>query len=74
MPLAWIMGVKWEECYLVGELIGLKTIINEFYAYTVLADMKKAGKLSVGYRDTKNILIQFLKMRCFFFFAFFAFI
>lgn len=48
MPLAWVMGVDWVECDLVGELIGLKTIVNEFVAYAKLSEMKKAGLLSVG--------------------------
>ncbi|XP_050738242.1 sodium/nucleoside cotransporter 1-like [Eriocheir sinensis] len=46
MPLAWVMGVDWVECDLVGELIGLKTIVNEFVAYAKLSEMKKAGLLS----------------------------
>ena len=43
------MGVQWSECYLVGELIGLKTIVNEFVAYTELAKLKKAKLLSVSF-------------------------
>lgn len=46
MPLAWVMGVDWSECDLVGELIGLKTIVNEFVAYAKLSEMKKDGLLS----------------------------
>lgn len=48
MPLAWVMGVDWVECGHVGELIGLKTIVNEFVAYSELSKMKKAGLLSVS--------------------------
>lgn len=47
MPLAWVMGVDWSECDKVGELIGLKTIVNEFVAYARLSKMLKAGQLSV---------------------------
>ncbi|KAK8740020.1 hypothetical protein OTU49_003326, partial [Cherax quadricarinatus] len=46
MPLAWVMGVDWSECDRVGELIGIKTIINEFVAYSKLSEMKKAKQLS----------------------------
>lgn len=49
MPLAWVMGVDWSECDKVGELIGLKTVINEFVAYSKLGDMKEAGLLSVSH-------------------------
>ena len=31
------MGVEWADCQVVAELIGLKTFVNEFYAYEVLA-------------------------------------
>jgi CNT family concentrative nucleoside transporter len=38
-PLAWIMGVPWEDCARVGQLIGVKTVVNEFVAYIELAGM-----------------------------------
>lgn len=34
---AWLMGVPARDCVLVGQLIGEKTAINEFVAYTNLA-------------------------------------
>ncbi|GIV38460.1 MAG: nucleoside transporter NupC [Thermonema sp.] len=39
-PLAFIMGVDWNESLLVGSLIGQKTAINEFVAYAELAAVK----------------------------------
>jgi len=33
----WAMGVPWGEAQSVGELMGLKTILNEFVAYAELA-------------------------------------
>lgn len=32
-PFAWIMGVPWEDSLIVGQLLGEKTILNEFVAY-----------------------------------------
>ncbi|XP_046975004.1 solute carrier family 28 member 3-like [Vanessa cardui] len=46
IPLSWMMGVPWEECELVGSLIGLKTVVNEFVAYQRMGEMKEAGLLS----------------------------
>jgi len=46
MPLAWSMGVVWDECKEVGQLIGIKTMVNEFVAYSELTKMSSAGKLS----------------------------
>ena len=37
-PLAWCMGIPWAESQLAGELLGFKTILNEFVAYLYLAD------------------------------------
>ncbi|XP_004933307.1 solute carrier family 28 member 3 [Bombyx mori] len=46
IPLCYVMGVPWEECELVGSLIGLKTIVNEFVAYQRMGEMLKDGLLS----------------------------
>jgi CNT family concentrative nucleoside transporter len=35
-PLAWIMGVPWDDAPTIGSLIGVKTVLNEFYAYLQL--------------------------------------
>jgi concentrative nucleoside transporter, CNT family len=36
-PLAFLMGVPWSEAPFVGELLGTKTVLNEFIAYQTLA-------------------------------------
>jgi CNT family concentrative nucleoside transporter len=36
-PLAWAMGVPWDEAPRVGALLGTKTVLNEFLAYRDLA-------------------------------------
>ncbi|XP_071158639.1 solute carrier family 28 member 3-like [Mytilus galloprovincialis] len=36
-PLAYLMGVETVDCGRVAELIGIKTFINEFVAYTALS-------------------------------------
>lgn len=38
-PVAFLMGVTWEDCHEVASLMGTKTIINEFVAYTELAEL-----------------------------------
>ena len=37
-PLAWFMGIPWEESIIAGQLLGVKTALNEFVAYLYLAD------------------------------------
>lgn len=44
--LAFIMGVDWSETLQVGSLLGQKMVINEFIAYSSLAEMKSGGVLS----------------------------
>ncbi len=36
-PLAFVMGVPWDDCAAVGALLGEKLILNEFVAYVHLA-------------------------------------
>ena len=45
-PLVWIMGISWEDSIYVGELLGIKTILNEFVAYPRLGEMKAEGLIS----------------------------
>jgi nucleoside permease NupC len=39
MPLVFLMGVPWEDCKIVGEVVGLKTVVNEFVGYTRLSNL-----------------------------------
>lgn len=39
-PLAWVMGVEWKDAQLVGMLLGKKTVLNEFLAYSDLMQLK----------------------------------
>jgi CNT family concentrative nucleoside transporter len=39
-PVAWLLGVKWNDCASVGNLLGTRLILNEFVAYV---DLGKIG-------------------------------
>lgn len=45
-PVVWLIGVDWSESVFVGELLGTKTILNEFVGYLKLGEMKSSGVLS----------------------------
>lgn len=45
-PIVWMMGFESNDCVFVGELLGQKTVINEYIAYNRLAEMKRDGLLS----------------------------
>ena len=53
-PITWLMGVCKEDMVLVGQLLGEKTILNEFVAYISLADLKESGK----FFEEKSIIIS----------------
>ena len=38
-PIAWVIGVPWQDATAVGGLIGQKVVINEFVAYLNLAEI-----------------------------------
>lgn len=38
-PIAWVIGVPWQDATTVGGLIGQKVVINEFVAYLNLAEI-----------------------------------
>jgi len=44
-PIAWLMGIPWNEAVIAGELLGIKTTLNEFIAYPALAALEE-GTLS----------------------------
>nr|XP_022310289.1 solute carrier family 28 member 3-like isoform X2 [Crassostrea virginica] len=54
MPLAYLMGVDWEDCGIVGELIGIKSFLNEFLAY---------GELSTYLDNRKHCTGRMLAVR-----------
>lgn len=52
-PIAWLLGVAREDMVLVGQLLGEKTIVNEFIAYKTLGEMKTAG----AFAEQRSILM-----------------
>mgnify|MGYP000160590876 CR=1 FL=1 len=45
-PIVWLIGVDSVDMVAVGELLGQKTVLNEFIAYPRLGEMREAGQLS----------------------------
>jgi len=44
-PLAWLMGIPWEDASRIGALLGIKTVLNEFLAYLDLAELIRTGAI-----------------------------
>lgn len=45
-PIAFIVGVPWQDAVNMGSLLGTKVVLNEFVAYLQLADMVQQGLIS----------------------------
>jgi CNT family concentrative nucleoside transporter len=52
-PVAWLIGVAQQDMIAIGQLLGEKTILNEFVAYISLGNMKAAHVI----QDPKSLLI-----------------
>ena len=72
-PIAWVIGVPWQDATTVGGLIGQKIVLNEFVAYLQLAEivngnvegvvLSEKGKLIAtyalcGFANFSSIAIQ----------------
>lgn len=53
-PVAWMVGVGTEDMVLVGQLLGEKTVLNEFIAYLSLTDLKNAN----AFANDRSIVIS----------------
>lgn len=49
-PIAWLLGVPAQDMLAVGQLLGLKTTLNEFFAYAALEEVK-------GHISQKSVII-----------------
>jgi CNT family concentrative nucleoside transporter len=45
-PIAFIIGIPWQDAVNVGSLLGTKVVLNEFVAYLQMADFVSEGVLS----------------------------
>ncbi|MFQ6370116.1 NupC/NupG family nucleoside CNT transporter [Shewanella sp. YIC-542] len=67
MPLAWLIGVPWNEAMLAGSFIGQKIVVNEFVAYSYFApylkDLADGGQIvaqtGVAMSDKTKAIISF---------------
>ena len=49
-PVAWLLGVAWNDCATVGNLLGTRLVLNEFVAFLELGPMK-------GHLDPRSFVI-----------------
>src|SRR5882724_739787 len=39
-PIAWALGVSWNDCATIGKLLGTRMVLNEFVAFVDLGKVK----------------------------------
>lgn len=52
-PLTWLMGVDSADITVVGQLLGEKTILNEFYAYVSMGELINSG----AFTEQRSVII-----------------
>lgn len=64
-PVAWLLGVPWEDCGKIGQLLGKRMVVNEFVAYLDLSRMEVSPRAYViatyafcGFANFGSIAIQ----------------
>ena len=58
-PVAWLIGVPWQDATLVGGLIGQKIVINEFVAYLQLADIVNGKVAGVALTEQGKLIATY---------------
>ena len=58
-PLAWVIGVPWQDATTVGGLIGTKVVLNEFVAYVQLGEILRGGVEGVALTDQGRLIATY---------------
>jgi len=58
-PIAWVIGVPWEDATTVGGLIGQKIVLNEFVAYMQLAEIVNGNVEGVVLSDQARLIATY---------------
>ena len=58
-PVAYMLGVPWEDCKGVGKLLGTRTVFNELIAYKDLGELKPTSHRSLIYhRQLRTLRVR----------------
>lgn len=52
-PVAWMLGIPWTDAAVIGQMIGVDLVLNEFVAYVQLSDMLATGTVM----DTRSVVV-----------------
>jgi CNT family concentrative nucleoside transporter len=60
-PVAWMLGIAWTDAALVGRLIGVDVVLNEFVAFAQLTSSLGAG----AQLETRSLVIAIYALATF---------
>lgn len=73
IPLAYSLGIPWEDCEQVGTVIATKSIVNEFVAYQKLGALKSEHLISVSLlfilNEMRSVIFNSILFLTFYFFC-----
>ncbi|NLB59309.1 MAG: NupC/NupG family nucleoside CNT transporter, partial [Gammaproteobacteria bacterium] len=58
-PLAWIIGVPWQDASTIGGLIGTKLVLNEFVAYVQLGEIIRGNVEGVSLTPQGTVIATY---------------
>ncbi|MEO6519046.1 MAG: nucleoside transporter C-terminal domain-containing protein [Pseudoxanthomonas sp.] len=58
-PIAWVIGVPWQDATTVGSLIGQKIVLNEFVAYLQLAEIVNGKVPGIALTDQGRLIATY---------------
>lgn len=58
-PVAWLIGVPWQDAIVVGGLIGEKIVLNEFVAYLHLSEIVTGQNADVTLTDQGRLIATY---------------
>jgi CNT family concentrative nucleoside transporter len=41
-PVAWVIGIPWHDCHIIGNLLGTRMVLNELVAFSMLGPQRAA--------------------------------
>ena len=53
-PFAWLMGIPWKDCAVIGQVLGQRVVLNEFVGYL---DLTAHVKANPGALDPRSITL-----------------
>ena len=58
-PMAWVMGIETKDCFIAGDLLGKKMVVNEFLAYLEMSNITNGGVEGVSISERTRVILTY---------------